>query len=93
MPGISHPESGGLSVRQLIDAIHAIPGKGITITTRSFLFLFYYFSFSFNFLLGRIIGADIVEYNPTYDIRDLTGFVASKLLKEVSSKIIETNQN
>jgi len=64
-PGISHPESGGLSVRQLIDAIHSIP--------------------------GRIIGADIVEYNPTKDIRDVTGFVASKLLKEISSKIILSN--
>ena len=38
--------------------------------------------------LGQIVGADIVEFNPTNDIRDLTGFIASKLLKELAAKII-----
>ena len=28
-PGVSHRESGGLTVRQAIDAIHAIPGLHI----------------------------------------------------------------
>ncbi len=64
-PGVSHRESGGLTVRQAIDAIHAIPGK--------------------------IIGADIVEYNPTRDIEQLTLEVATKLLKEISGKILQSH--
>lgn len=63
-PGVSHRESGGLTVRQAIDAIHAIP--------------------------GRIVGADIVEYNPERDIQQLTLEVATKLLKEISGKALES---
>eukprot|EP01038_Epipyxis_sp_PR26KG_P004417 gene4417-6244_t len=65
-PGISHPEAGGLSVRQLVDAIHSIPGK--------------------------IIGADIVEYNPDRDINNITAAVASKLVKEVVGQMIVSNR-
>lgn len=63
-PGVSHREPGGLSVRQLIDAIHALP--------------------------GRIIGGDIVEYNPDRDVDGITGEIAAKLMKELASKAILT---
>ncbi len=36
-------------------------------------------------LPGPIIGADIVEYNPTRDINGMTAVVAAKLLKELAS--------
>lgn len=35
-----------------------------------------------------IIGADIVEYNPTRDINDMTAMVSAKLLKEIAAKIL-----
>ncbi len=38
-----------------------------------------------------ILGADIVEYNPTRDIDDITGMVCAKLFKEIASKMIENN--
>jgi agmatinase len=34
-------------------------------------------------LEGRIVGADIVEYNPTRDVHDMTAAVGAKLVKEV----------
>jgi len=39
-----------------------------------------------------IIGADIVEYNPTRDINDMTAMVCAKFLKEITSSIIK-NKN
>ena len=63
-PGVSHRESGGISVRQAVDAIHAIP--------------------------GRVVGADIVEFNPLRDVQGVTAAVAAKLLKELASKIIRS---
>jgi agmatinase len=56
-PGVGHPEPGGLSVREVIELIHNIPGP--------------------------LIGADVVEYNPTVDATGLTAVVAAKLVKEV----------
>ena len=38
---------------------------------------------------GKIIGADIVEYNPYKDINEITAITAGKLLKELMGKIIE----
>jgi arginase len=38
-------------------------------------------------LRGPVIGADIVEYNPTRDINGMTATVAAKLVKEVASLI------
>lgn len=35
-----------------------------------------------------IVGADIVELNPTRDISDMTAMVASKLLKEILNKML-----
>ena len=37
---------------------------------------------------GPIIGADIVEYNPTHDHAGVTAIVAAKLVKEVASRMI-----
>ncbi len=36
-------------------------------------------------LEGNLVGADIVEYNPTRDINGITSVVAAKLLKEILS--------
>lgn len=38
-----------------------------------------------------IIGADLVEYNPTRDINNMTAMVCAKLLKEIVAKILENN--
>lgn len=56
-PGVSHPEPGGLSTRDVVELLLRIRAP--------------------------IAGADLVEYNPTLDTRDLTARVAAKLLKEI----------
>ena len=56
-PGVSHPEPGGLSVREVLELLGAIKVP--------------------------VIGADIVEYNPLNDVRDLTARVAAKFVKEL----------
>ena len=60
-PGISHPEPGGLSVRDVLDVLGHIH--------------------------TRIVAADVVEYNPTNDIRDLTARVAAKFVKELTGRM------
>lgn len=65
-PGVSHREGGGLTVRQVVDAIQTIP--------------------------GRVVAADLVEFNPTRDVDGITGVVAAKLMKELASKIIRSQQ-
>ncbi len=35
---------------------------------------------------SEVIGADIVEYNPTKDIHDMTAYLAAKMLKELMAK-------
>ena len=37
---------------------------------------------------GTIVGADLVEYNPTRDVSQLTAMVCGKLLKEILGKMI-----
>jgi arginase len=56
-PGLSHPEPGGLSVRNVLDVLAA--------------------------LSSDVIGADVVEYNPRHDLRNLTAYVAAKFVKEL----------
>lgn len=56
-PGLSHPEPGGLSTREVISLVHRLPVAPV--------------------------GADIVEYNPVNDIRDLTARVAARFVKEI----------
>jgi arginase len=41
------------------------------------------------FVTVSIVGADIVEYNPTRDINNMTAMVAYKLFKELVSKMID----
>lgn len=56
-PGLSHPEPGGLLVRDVLEILAAIRIP--------------------------LIGADVVEYNPHNDVRDLTARVAAKFVKEL----------
>lgn len=37
---------------------------------------------------NRIVGADIVEYNPARDVNGMTAMVAAKLLKEIAGKML-----
>ena len=62
-PGVSHPEPGGLTTRNIINIIHT--------------------------LKGNLIGGDIVEYNPTNDLNNITAITAAKLLKEMIGKILK----
>lgn len=62
VPGVSHPEPGGLSVREVIGFLHR--------------------------LRGRVVGADVVELNPTQDPGGATARVAAKLVKELASRIL-----
>ena len=39
-------------------------------------------------LPNRIVGADIVEYNPRRDVNDMTAMVAAKLLKEIAGRML-----
>jgi arginase len=57
-PGVSHPEPGGLTVRDVLELLGALP--------------------------VAVAGADVVEYNPVNDIRDLTARVAAKFVKELA---------
>jgi arginase len=61
-PGVSHPEPGGLSTRELIGALHRLG--------------------------GRVVGADVVELNPTRDPDGLTARVAAKLVKELAARLL-----
>jgi arginase len=56
-PGLSNPEPGGLTVREVLEVLAAIRVP--------------------------VVGADIVEYNPANDVRDLTARVAAKFVKEL----------
>ncbi|MGB8646384.1 MAG: agmatinase [Anaerolineae bacterium] len=62
-PGISHPEPGGLSTREVL--------RIIQITK------------------GNLVGADIVEYNPTRDPSGVTAMAAAKFLKEIVARMLE----
>jgi arginase len=58
-PGVSHPEPGGLSVRDVVAVLARIR--------------------------STVVGADIVELNPTQETGDATAIVAVKLMKELAS--------
>jgi len=44
-------------------------------------------------LKGKLIGADLVEYNPERDPQGITGMVAGKLLKEIIGRMLEEKSN
>ena len=62
-PGVSHHEPGGLTMRELLDVIDALPGP--------------------------LVGADVVELNPTRDLVDMTAMVGAKLVKEIAAAMLE----
>ncbi|MEL7208236.1 MAG: agmatinase family protein [Actinomycetota bacterium] len=62
-PGVSHHEPGGLSVREVLDVIDALP--------------------------PTIVGADVVELNPTRDVVDMTAMIGAKLLKELAGAMLD----
>lgn len=37
---------------------------------------------------GRLVGADIVEFNPRRDVHDMTAMVAAKLVKEIAARLL-----
>ncbi len=41
-------------------------------------------------LPGPFVGADIVEYNPSRDVVEMTAMVAAKLLKEIAGRMLST---
>ena len=43
-------------------------------------------------LEGRVVGADVVEYNPRADSSDLTAVVCAKLVKELASKMLDAGR-
>jgi agmatinase len=61
-PGVSHPEPGGLSTRDVIGLLQRLP--------------------------GRVVGADVVELNPTRDPDGATARVAAKLTKELAARVL-----
>ena len=61
-PGVSHYEPGGMSVREVLDAVQSVRVP--------------------------VVGADIVEYNPTRDRDGQTAMVCAKLLKEIAAAML-----
>lgn len=64
VPGVSHREPGGVTVREVVTMIQSLPGP--------------------------IVGADVVELNPTQDASGASATVAAKLVRELASRMIET---
>lgn len=63
VPGVSHHEPGGASVREVIHVVHR--------------------------MRGRLVGADVVELNPSRDRDDVTAMVAAKCVKEITERLLE----
>ena len=61
-PGVSHHEPGGLTVREVLDLIDALPGP--------------------------IVGADVVELNPSMDLVGMTAMVGAKFVKELAGRML-----
>ncbi len=57
---------------------HYEPGG---MTTREVINLIYQFK-------GQLVGADIVEFNPTRDVNGITGMVSAKFLKEIIARML-----
>ena len=62
-PGVSHPEPGGLSTRDVIGVVQR--------------------------LRGHVVGADVVELNPSRDIGGITAAVAAKIAKELAARMLD----
>ncbi|WP_088308922.1 agmatinase family protein [Novosphingobium sp. B 225] len=64
-PGVSHPEPGGLTVREVLAVLRR--------------------------QTARVIGADVVEYNPRFDSNERTAIVAAKLVRELAALIAQNS--
>ncbi|MEN8211602.1 MAG: agmatinase [Thermodesulfobacteriota bacterium] len=62
---------------------HHEPGG---MTTRQVVDIIHHFK-------GKLIGADIVEYNPDRDVNSMTSMVAAKFLKEIIARIYENSKS
>jgi arginase len=63
-PGVSHPEPGGLTVREVLAVLNRVQAP--------------------------IVGADIVELNPTRDIGSVTAILAAKLVREIAARATQS---
>jgi agmatinase len=62
VPGVSHREPGGLSVRDVLTMIHSAKGP--------------------------IVGADVVEFNPSQDPSGLSAATSAKLVREIAGHML-----
>lgn len=58
-PGVSHPEPGGLTTREVLAVLRR--------------------------QTAPVVGADVVELNPRFDLHDRTAILAAKLFREVAA--------
>lgn len=65
-PGVSHPEPGGLSSRDVLTLIQSLPGP--------------------------VVGADVVELNPSRDPSGVTALLCAKLVKELADRMHATRR-
>ncbi|MBA3896785.1 MAG: agmatinase [Sphingomonadaceae bacterium] len=65
-PGVSHPEPGGLTVREVLAALER--------------------------QTAPLVGADIVELNPSRDPSGITAILAAKLVKEIASLYVRNGR-
>ena len=61
-PGVSHPEPGGLTVREALSVLQRVH--------------------------GHVIGADLVEFNPSADHHGQTAIVMAKLVRELAGLLV-----
>jgi arginase len=72
-PGVSHREPGGMSVREAIAHLHSVEDANREEGKIEEI---------------KIVGADVVEYNPVQDFANVTATVAAKIVKEILGKMI-----
>ena len=65
VPGVSHPEPGGLTVRDVITMVQQLTTPTV-----------------------RLVGADVVELNPSRDPSGVSAIVAAKLVKEIAAAML-----
>jgi len=61
-PGVSHPEPGGFTTRDVVRIIQEMKGD--------------------------LVGADLVELNPSRDVQGISAAAAAKLLKEILARML-----
>jgi len=71
-PGVSHPVSGGLTARQVINLLHRAVAPAASRPEP---------------VGWRLVGMDAVEVNPELDVRDLTAILAGRILHEAMGTV------